>query len=81
MRQSHPVRLVLLSTGYCSLCETALDALLAMPEVAGTPLEVHDIASDDALVARYGERLPVLLVGDRELDWPFDRADLRAALA
>lgn len=80
MRRSHSVRLVLLSTEHCTLCDAALDALLAMPEVAGTPLEVRDIASDDALVARYGERLPVLLVGDRELDWPFDRADLRAAL-
>jgi len=72
---------VLLSTEHCTLCEAALDALLAIPEVAGTVLEVCDIASDDALVSRYGERLPVLLVGGQELDWPFDRADVRGALA
>jgi len=80
MNQHAPTRLVLLSTDHCSLCDQALDALLAMPEAAGRPLEVRDIATDEALVARYGARLPVLLVGDRELDWPFDRADLRAAL-
>lgn len=68
--------LVLLSTAHCALCDEALELLLSMPELAGRSLQVVDIAGDDALVERYGERLPVLLVGGREFDWPFSRADL-----
>ncbi len=36
-----------------------------------------DIASDDALVERYGLRIPVIRQGSRELDWPFTLADIR----
>jgi hypothetical protein len=37
-------------------------------------LEEVDIASDDMLVSRYGERIPVLLKTNtgEELAWPFD---------
>ena len=35
-----------------------------------------DIAGDDALVACYGERIPVLRMGDMELGWPFSLLDL-----
>lgn len=35
-----------------------------------------DIAEDDALLARYGERIPVLRAGERELGWPFGLLDL-----
>jgi hypothetical protein len=63
--------LILYSTDHCSLCETALDMLLSMPDLQGLALNVVDIASDDHLVKRYGELLPVLCVGSRELVWPF----------
>lgn len=72
--------LTLLSTEHCTLCEQALDVLASMPEVRGAALRVVDIAADEGLVARYGERLPVLLIGGRELDWPFAAADVAAAL-
>jgi hypothetical protein len=72
--------LVLLSTDHCSLCERALDLLLSMPELRGLALQVVDVADDDALTERYGERLPVLLGGGRELDWPFAAADVRTLL-
>ena len=68
------MHVVLMSTGACSLCERALDLLISMPELRGTTLTVRDVALDDALTARFGARLPVLCVGGRELDWPFDRA-------
>ncbi len=69
--------LLLLSTDACTLCGRALDLLTGMPELAGAPLRVIDIAADDALVERYGERLPVLAVArdgvlTATLDWPFD---------
>ena len=74
--------LVLLSTSDCQLCDEAQRALMAMPQVAGWLLSVRDIATDDALIERYGERIPVLQLeaGDGqclgELDWPFDDAAL-----
>ncbi len=67
-------QLLLYSTDHCTLCETALDALLSMPELTGLALRVVDIADDEALVERYGEILPVLCIEgeDAELRWPFD---------
>jgi hypothetical protein len=71
-----PHRLVLLSTDHCSLCERALDLLLSMPELRGWQLQVVDVADDEALQTRYGERLPVLLAGTRELAWPFAASEV-----
>ncbi|MEQ8861079.1 MAG: glutaredoxin family protein [Pseudomonadales bacterium] len=73
--------LTLLSTAHCSLCEQAFDLLASMPELRGSALRVLDIADDAALVERYGERLPVLLVEGHELTWPFDAAAIVAVLA
>lgn len=70
----------LMSTDHCTLCEEALALLFEIPELAGRRLAVVDVAEDPALVERYGERLPVLRIGERELDWPFDRQDVVAAL-
>lgn len=72
--------LTLLSTEHCSLCERALDLLLSMPELRGLTLRVVDVARDDALLERYGERLPVLLWAERELDWPFGPAEVAGLL-
>jgi hypothetical protein len=65
------LRLELLSTDHCSLCEQALDLLLGMPQVAGLELVVVDIAADSRLVEAYGERIPVLRALGEELDAPF----------
>ncbi len=72
--------LVLLSTDHCTLCERALDLLLSMPELRGRALRVVDVAGDDALLERYGERVPVLRIGGRELDWPFDAEDVKKSM-
>lgn len=68
--------LTLLSTEHCSLCERALDLLLSMPELRGLTLRVVDVAEDEALLERYGPRLPVLIWAERELDWPFGAAEV-----
>lgn len=53
----------------CHLCDEA-EALL---RGLGVVIEYIDIAGDDALLARYGTRVPVLcLENGTELDWPFD---------
>lgn len=62
----------LLLTQDCTLCETALDVLLGVPELGGMQVRTRDIALDDEAVATYGERIPVLRYHGAELDWPFD---------
>jgi hypothetical protein len=81
------LKLVLYSTDHCTLCDQALELLFSMPELAGLAVQVVDVATDDALLDRYGERLPVLEVradgaGDdsRLLDWPFEASGIIAAL-
>lgn len=70
------MELILYSTDHCTLCERALDLLASMPELRGHSLVVVDVARDDALLVRYGPRLPVLALGPHELAWPFGRAEL-----
>ena len=72
--------LELLVTASCGRCDDALDWLLSMPELAGRTLVTRDVVDDEALLDRYGERVPVLRVGCAELDWPFDAEALRWAL-
>ncbi len=74
------VRAILYGTLGCHLCDDA-EALLAPLLVAvsgdiGSDCEIEcvDIADDDALLERYGERIPVLrrVADGVELSWPFD---------
>ncbi len=69
-------RLELLLTEHCTLCDQALDVLLGHPALTGARLQTVDVAFDDALLTRFGERLPVLRCGDATLFWPFDTADV-----
>lgn len=72
--------LILYSTEHCTLCDRALELLFSMPELAGRSVRVVDVADDEWLTARYGERLPVLtLAGSADraaLDWPFVAEDV-----
>lgn len=72
--------LTLYSTDHCTLCDKALELLFSMPELRGAALRVVDVAADEGLTRRYGQRLPVLCLGDRELDAPFDRNGVLALL-
>lgn len=62
----------LYATSACHLCEQA-EALL---QRLGWSVETVEIADDEALLERYGTRIPVLrhVQTGRELDWPFDAA-------
>lgn len=72
--------LTLYSTSGCHLCEVA-EALI-VPLLATHPcvVEVIDIAEADALIERYGTRIPVLQRTDTgdELGWPFSAEDFLA---
>lgn len=65
----------LYGTSHCHLCEQA-EALLRQ---LGCDARHIDIVEDDALLERYGVRIPVLLRTDTgaELGWPFDAAAIR----
>jgi hypothetical protein len=80
-------RFILYGTLGCHLCELAeaqlaplLEALLLQARVI--EIECIDIADDDALLLRYGERIPVLrrLRDNTELNWPFDDRALHELL-
>ncbi len=74
--------LLLYTTAGCHLCEQAealllpvLDYLKAnFPE--GVSLKPVEISESEALVERYGIRIPVIRVEgqEEELGWPFDQA-------
>jgi len=69
------VKFVLYGTTFCHLCEQAEAVLQAV----GIAAEHIDIAEDDALLEKYGVRIPVVKREDTgaELGWPFDEAAVR----
>ena len=70
---------VLYTTVGCHLCEQACE-LVAMVSPDLT-LTLVDVAEDDELLARYGERIPVLMKEGRGLGWPFGLLDVQQFLA
>jgi glutaredoxin len=66
----------------CHLCERALEVVEDVRADAGFDLELVDISGDEALEARYRERLPVVEVDGEEAFTYFVAADrLRALVA
>lgn len=58
-----------------------MDLLAALPAAPHGTLVAQEVAFDDALLRRYGERVPVLALDGRELDWPFDATEVMRFLA
>lgn len=63
----------------CHLCEDAEKILQLLPDI---DYQKKDIADDDALVERFGVRIPVLchIQSQSTIDWPFDVAAIQAYL-
>jgi len=59
--------LTLYSRTWCHLCEDMLSGLQVLQAGRSFELTVIDVDSDPALEQRFGERVPVLMHGDREL--------------
>ena len=57
-------RLTLLIRAYCHLCDQMRDALRPLADAAGAHIDEIDVDAHAALEARFGERVPVLLLGD-----------------
>jgi glutaredoxin len=65
----------------CHLCSVALDDLRELRREQDFSLDVVDIETDDALHARYLERIPVIALDGHELyDFAVDAADLSLRL-
>jgi hypothetical protein len=76
------VQLTLLTRAYCHLCDEMRDALAPLAAAAGATIEEVDVDAQPALEARWGEHVPVLLAGERELcRYRLDRAALAAYFA
>lgn len=61
------IELTLLSRTYCHLCHDMEAALAPLAGEFGASVTVVDVDSDDALEARWGELVPVLLHDGIEL--------------
>ena len=55
------IQFTLYSRSYCHLCEDMLKALQVLQQKHLFSIEVIDVDSDNALIARYDELVPVLL--------------------
>ena len=81
----HVVRFTLYGRVYCHLCDDMERDLQALVDQLGgewmIDLEVVDVDLDAGYEARFGERVPVLCAGERELCHYFlDAAAVRAYL-
>ena len=71
-------RTVVYTRQRCHLCD---DALAVVRSVVGDDLEAIDVDTDPALVSRYGEEVPAVLVDGRQIAyWRISADRLRAAL-
>ncbi len=74
--------LTLYSRAWCHLCEEMRAALVPLAAEFGASIEVIDVDADPALVARYDELVPVLVLDGVELArYTLDQERVRAALA
>lgn len=64
----------------CHLCEQALQVIARVQAGSHPELRITeiDIADDDALIERYGIRIPVVKIPDADADlgWPFNEQTL-----
>ena len=62
-----PVLLTVYGREHCHLCQDMLAALQELKPDYPFKLEVVDVDSDSDLQSRYGQRVPVLMAGNREI--------------
>lgn len=72
------IELELLGTPGCHLCDEAEKIVRTAARARRFSWRYVDIANDEALVARYAERIPLLRAsnGEREIGWPFGLLDV-----
>jgi len=79
---THERMVTLYRRANCGPCEVALALLEAFAAEFRFGIATVDIDSDPELVRRYGERIPVATIGEREIaSAPFRRGVVEDALA
>ena len=83
-RRSGPARpssVVFLTRRGCSLCDAAKPVVARAAADAGVPFEVRDVDADPEDLARWSDKVPVVLLdGQLHAYWRVDEKDLRRAL-
>ena len=76
-----PVRFTLYSRNYCHLCHDMIAALESSRATRDFQFDVVDVEDSPDLEARFGEWVPVLMAGEREIfHYYFQESLLDAAL-
>ncbi len=83
--RDHPTRgvteVVLYTRPGCHLCDRAREVLERVRAEAPIVLREYDISADDALHARYLERIPVVTInGEEAFELEVDEAEIRERL-
>jgi hypothetical protein len=67
MATEHAPTLTVYSRQYCHLCEEMIEALRRLQGLERFEIAVVDVDADLEVERRHGERVPVLMHGEREL--------------
>ena len=67
MPTEHDTTLTVYSRNYCHLCEEMIEALRRLQGLVHFEIAVVDVDAHPELERRHGERVPVLMHGEREL--------------
>ena len=82
MTAAPPIRVRVYTKPGCHLCEDACAAVARITTDVGVGWEPVDISNDEALMQRWGEYIPVIVVDGEVHDWFRVREDrLREALS
>jgi glutaredoxin len=68
-RTNLPSEIILYSKPNCPLCDEGLEKLLRVARRHSLEVRKVDIREDPDLLARHGERIPVVTLGGEELGW------------
>jgi glutaredoxin len=82
LRRRRVEAVVLVTRQGCTLCAEAEPLVARAAADAGLPLEVRDVDADPADLARWSDKVPVVLLdGVEHAYWRIDEKVLRKALA
>ena len=80
-RRPRPTSVVLVTRDGCTLCEEAQPVVVRAAADAGLVLELRDVDDDPADLARWSDKVPVVLLdGVEHAYWRVDERRLRKAL-
>ena len=81
-RSRRPEQVVLVTRAGCTLCEQAEPVVARAAADAGVPLQVRDVDADPEDLAKWSDKVPVVLLdGVEHAYWRIDERVLRRALA